>query len=155
MPAVSSAIRVISEAVACLDVAVKRIEADGTGMTAGAHPIIPLLRDAANDWTSGYEMQRDLVIDALSADVGGLAYVNRLSDGRPAEIIRYRRTSVGVEFNQSTEEPSYENRQPAPAVRQRDPPPQPLRPGAPDAGARSHRDRAGARPAWGSSSGRS
>jgi len=107
VPAVGSAIRVISEAVACLDVSVKRLEADGTEIEVPDHPVLPLLRGEANDWTSGYELLRDLVIDALSDDVGGMAYVNRLQDGRAAEVIRYRRTSIGVEFDQSTGEPTF------------------------------------------------
>jgi phage portal protein BeeE len=96
--AVGSAIRVISEAVACLEVSVKRLEADGTEADVPGHPVLSLLRGEANDWTSGYELLRDLVIDALSDDVGGMAYVNRLQDGRAVEIIRYRRTSMAVEF---------------------------------------------------------
>ena len=92
---------------ACLDVSVKRLEPDGTETVLPQHPVLPLLRDAANDWTSGFELIRDLVIDALSDDVGGLAYVNRLQDGRAAEIIRYRRATMVVEFDQATVEPSF------------------------------------------------
>ncbi|EYD70514.1 phage portal protein [Limimaricola hongkongensis] len=106
VPAVGSAIRVISEAVACLDVAVKTVDADGTEIDAPNHPALAFLRDHANDWTSGYELIRDLVIDALSDDAGGLAYVNRI-DGRVIEIIRYRRGVITVEIDQTTGEPSY------------------------------------------------
>ncbi|WP_073034364.1 phage portal protein [Roseovarius pacificus] len=106
VPAVSSALRVISEAVATLDVSVKRIE-DGTEVALPDHPVLPFLRDEANDWTGGFCFIRDLVIDALSADRGGLAYVNRLGDGRIAELIRYRDSIVTVEFDQATGEPSY------------------------------------------------
>ncbi|EYD71584.1 Phage portal protein [Rubellimicrobium mesophilum DSM 19309] len=108
VPAVGSAIRVISEAVACLDVCVKRIEADGTETDVPDHPVLPLLRDEANDWTSGFELVRDLVIDALSDDVGGLAFVNRLEGGSVAEIIRYARASISVTFDPVTGEPSYQ-----------------------------------------------
>ncbi|MEM9765888.1 MAG: phage portal protein [Pseudomonadota bacterium] len=113
VPAVSSAIRVISEAVATLDVSVKRIEADGTETPLPDHPALPFLRDAANDWTDGFSLIRDLVIDALSDDRGGLVYVNRLGDGRVAELIRYRRGVVDVQFDQTTGEPGYkiDNRQ--------------------------------------------
>ncbi|WP_037371179.1 phage portal protein [Salipiger mucosus] len=107
VPAVGSAIRVISEAVATLDVSVKRIQADGTEIAAPGHPVLPLLRDEANDWTDGFSLIRDLVIDALSDDKGGVAYVNRLGDGRIAEIIRYRRGVIDVQFDQTTGEPSY------------------------------------------------
>ncbi|MAC79302.1 MAG: phage portal protein [Rhodobacteraceae bacterium] len=107
VPAVGSAIRVISEAVATLDVAVKRIEADGTEVADPGHAVLSLLRDEANDWTDGFSLIRDLVIDALSDDKGGMAYVNRLADGRIAEIVRYRRGGIDVQFDQTTGEPSY------------------------------------------------
>jgi HK97 family phage portal protein len=116
VPAVSSAIRVISEAVATLDVAVKRIEADGTEVDVPRHPVLPLLRDQANDWTDGFSLIRDLVIDALSDDKGGVAYVNRLDDGRVAEIIRYRRGVIDIQFDGTTGEPSYKiDARPVPA----------------------------------------
>ena len=60
----------MSEALACLDVWVKRIGADRTKTAVNDHPVRPLLRDEANDWTSSFEMVRDLVIDALSDDCG-------------------------------------------------------------------------------------
>lgn len=103
VPAVGSAIRVISEAVACLDVMVKTA---GTEAEVSGHPVLPLLRDEANGWTSGFELIRDLVIDALTDDRGGLAFVNRVG-GRPVEILRYRPGTVTVEYDQATGEPSY------------------------------------------------
>ena len=106
VPAVASAIRIISEAAASLDVEIKRVEADGTETPDPAHPVLPLLRDNANDWTSGYEFVRDLVIDALAAEQGGLAWVNRVN-GRAVEIIRYRRGLIHVEYDENTGEPSY------------------------------------------------
>lgn len=107
VPAVGAAIRVLSEAVATLDPCVKRIEADGTEVDDKTHAVLPLLRDQANDWTDGFSLIRDLVIDALSDDKGGMAYVNRLDDGRIAEIIRYRRGVIDVQFDQLTGEPRY------------------------------------------------
>ncbi|WP_297775634.1 phage portal protein [uncultured Roseovarius sp.] len=107
VPAVGSAIRVIADAVATLDIHVKRIAADRTEIEAPDHPVLPFLRDQANDWTDGFSLIRDLVIDALSDDKGGVAFVNRLSDGRVAEIIRYRRGVMDIQFDQTTGEPSY------------------------------------------------
>ena len=107
VPAVGSAIRVISEAVACLDVMVKQVAADGTETDLPTHPVLPLLHNEANGWTSGFELIRDLVIDALTDDRGGLAYVNRVGDGRVMEILRYRPGTVSVEYDQATGEPSY------------------------------------------------
>ncbi|WP_299648603.1 phage portal protein [uncultured Jannaschia sp.] len=106
VPAVGSAIRVISEAVATLDVHVKRIDAAGNETPLPGHPALPFLRDAANDWTSGFELIRDLVIDALSSDVGGLAHVNRVR-GEVQEIVRYQRGIVSVDFDTATGEPTY------------------------------------------------
>ncbi|MEQ8431639.1 MAG: phage portal protein [Roseovarius sp.] len=117
VPAVGSAIRVISEAVATLDVSVKRIEKDGTEILEPDHPALTFLRDSANDWTSGFEFLRDLVIDALSDDRGGTAYVNRLGDGRIGEVLRYRRGVVDVQFDGTTGEPTYKiDARPVPAA---------------------------------------
>lgn len=106
VPAVGSAIRVIAEAVACLDVEVKRIEADGTEVVIPNHPALTFLRDQANDWTSGFELLRDLVIDALSDDTGGMAFASRVN-GRIVEVIRYRRGVMQVDLDRVTGEPSY------------------------------------------------
>ncbi|OHC54495.1 MAG: phage portal protein [Rhodobacterales bacterium RIFCSPHIGHO2_02_FULL_62_130] len=114
--AVGSAIRVISEAAACLDVMVKAVAADGTETNVAGHPLLALLKGRANDWTSGFELIRDLVIDALSDDRGGLVWVNRV-EGRAAELIRYRSGVVTVDVNQNTGEPSYRiNNRPVPSA---------------------------------------
>jgi len=107
IPAVASAIRVISEAVACLEISVKAVASDGTETDVEDHPALAFLRGDANGWTSGYELLRDLVIDALSDDRGGLAYVNRVGSGQIAEIIRYRSGVFNVDIDQNTGEPSY------------------------------------------------
>ena len=86
---------------------VKRREADGTETPLPNHPALSFLRDQANDWTSGFDLLRDLVIEALSDDRGGTAFVNRVGDGRIAEVIRYRRGVIDVQFNTVTSEPSY------------------------------------------------
>lgn len=106
VPAVASAVRIISEAAASLDLAVKEIGPDGTERIVKGHPVLPLLRDQANDWTPGFELIRDLVIDALTCDVGALAWVNRVN-GKVVEIIHYRRGVMSVEFDQATGEPTY------------------------------------------------
>lgn len=106
VPAVASAVRVISEAVACLDVAVKRVEADGSETEDRFHPLLGVLRGEANDWTDSYTLIRDLVIDALCDDRGGLAYVNRVG-GRVVEVIRYTPGSMTVDYDSLTAEPTY------------------------------------------------
>ena len=111
VPAVAAAIRLISEAAASLDVSVKQRAGDGSETAVQDHPANALLTGFANDWTSGFELIRDLVIDALSDDRGGLVWVNRVN-GEPFELIRFRTGVFNVDYNQTTGEPIYriENR---------------------------------------------
>lgn len=105
VPAVSAAVRVISEASASLDVYVER--RDGTRWTADdEHPVARLLHGSVNDWLSGFEFVRDLVAQALTSDAGGLAWVGR-ADGKPIEIIHYRPGTISVEYPEDTGEPVY------------------------------------------------
>jgi HK97 family phage portal protein len=104
-PAVAAAIQLISEAVASLDVTVKRIE-DGVEMDVPDHPALRLLRDNANAWTSGFELIRELVKDALMQDVGGMAWVN-WTNGEPREIIRYRSGLLTFDLDTNTGERFY------------------------------------------------
>uniref|UniRef100_A4WS89 Phage portal protein, HK97 family n=1 Tax=Cereibacter sphaeroides (strain ATCC 17025 / ATH 2.4.3) TaxID=349102 RepID=A4WS89_CERS5 len=106
VPAVASAIRIISEAAASLDVKVVQVAGDGAETNVPGHAVGALLSSEANDWTTGFEFIRDLVIDALTCDVGGLAWVNRVG-GKPIEVIHYRRGVMAVEFDQATGEPRY------------------------------------------------
>ena len=107
VPAVSSAIRVISEAAASLDVKIMRVADDGTETEDRSHPAGRLLRGDANDWLSGYELIRGVVAQALMHDNGGLAWVNRVN-GEPREIIHYIPGMIGVEYaSEGTNEPTY------------------------------------------------
>ncbi|WP_406736972.1 phage portal protein [Thioclava sp. GXIMD4215] len=107
VPAVTAAMRIISEAAASLDVAVKTVGEDGAETALAWHPSAAFVSGEANSWTSSYELIRDLVIDALSDDRGGLAFVNRSGDGRILEIIRPRAGVMQVAYDQITGEPSY------------------------------------------------
>lgn len=87
VPAVSCAVRAISEAVATLDV--KVMKQDGAvEVETPDHPVALLLRDRVNDWTPAFEFLRDLTAQALIYDAGGLAWVNRVG-GRIHELIHY------------------------------------------------------------------
>lgn len=108
VPAVSAAIRVIAEAAATLDVTIREIGADGAEVEAPGHPALAFLAGAANDWTSGAELVRDLVIDALTRDAGGLAVVSRNPSGQLVEIVRYTPGTVQVRLDPATGEPSYQ-----------------------------------------------
>ena len=105
VPAVSAAVRVISEAAATLDVKVQRKDGD-TWVDDDAHPAWYLLRGEVNPWTSGFELIRDLVSQALTRDSGGLAWVNRVG-GEPVEIIRYESSVISVAYDPSSGEPTY------------------------------------------------
>lgn len=106
VPAVASAVRVISEAAASLDVYVMERNEDGSEERSEDHPALNFLRGDANSWTSGFELIRDLVSDALCRDSGGIAWVNRIS-GDIREIIRYRPSAVSVNYDPLTGEPYY------------------------------------------------
>lgn len=96
VPAVAAAVRTISEAVASLDCRVVEVGSDGHETPAHSHPVNVLIASEANEWTSSFEMIRQIVVDALTYDNGGLAWVNWLHD-EPTEIIRYRPGIVAPE----------------------------------------------------------
>lgn len=104
VPAVGAAVRVISEAAATLPVTVKR-KVGGVETDVPDHSALKLLTGQANPWTSGFELIRDLVAAALTRDVGGLAYVNRVG-GETREIINYQPTAISVAY-EDTGEPIY------------------------------------------------
>lgn len=98
VPAVAAAVRTIAEACASLDCRVVEIAENGTETAVRSHPVGALLSIAANDWTSGFELIRMLVVDALTRDAGGLAWVSWIRD-KPVEIIRYRPGIIAAEYD--------------------------------------------------------
>lgn len=107
VPAVASAVRTIAEACASLDCRVVEIGEDGAETVVRDHPATALLAIEANEWTSGFELIRSLVVDALTRDQGGLAWVNWLRD-KPVEIIRYRPGIIAAEYDaDGSGRPSY------------------------------------------------
>lgn len=105
VPAVSAAVRIISEAAASLDLTVKRKVGD-TEENVEDHPALKLLTGHANGWTSGFELIRDLVGGALTKDQGGVGYVTKVR-GEPREIIIYNASVVTVDYDAATGEPTY------------------------------------------------
>lgn len=87
VPAVQSAIRVISESAASLRANVVRIEG-GKETPAPDHPVQKLIDGDVNDWTDWFSFVRDLVAMANSHDQGGIAWINRTGSGI-AEIVIY------------------------------------------------------------------
>lgn len=107
VPAVAAAVRTIAEACATLACRVVEVNEDGTETVDRSHPANALVAADANDWTSSFELIRSLVVDALTRDAGGLAWVNWLG-GKPTEIVRYRPGIIGVEYDKDgTGEPNY------------------------------------------------
>lgn len=107
VPVVANAIQLISEAVASLDVSVKRVEG-ADEIDVPDHPLLTLLRGECNDWTSSFELIRQIVRDALMNDAGGMAWVNRVN-GEVREIIRYRNGVLQFETDTETGERRYRN----------------------------------------------
>lgn len=105
VPVVANSVQLISEAVASLDIQVKRI-VDGVEVDVPDHPVLGLLRDEANEWTTGFELIRQIVVDVLTQDAGGMVWVNRVN-GEPRELIRYRSGVLMFDFDTDTGERKY------------------------------------------------
>jgi HK97 family phage portal protein len=109
VPAVASAVTLISDAVGTLPV--KLYVRNGKGKDADpAHPAFTLAHEEANDWTSAAELRSQLTRDALLHDHGGFALANRVND-RVIEFIRLDPTSVEPKTDDATGEPFYLVRQ--------------------------------------------
>jgi HK97 family phage portal protein len=106
VPGVQSAIRVISEAAASLDILVEKFDGE-SWIPAPEHPVAKLLADQPNDWTSTFDLIRDLLSSALVYDKGGLAYCNRIN-GEVREIVRYEVANFNVDWSgDGRQEPSF------------------------------------------------
>ncbi|QND50292.1 phage portal protein [Rhizobium lusitanum] len=105
VPAVSAAVRIISEAAASLDLKLKRRVGDAEEDVTD-HSGLRLLTGQANGWTSGFELIRDLVAGALTKDAGALCYVTKVND-EPRELIIYRDSIITVDEDDKTGEPKY------------------------------------------------
>jgi len=87
VPAVQSAVRVISESAASLRAQVE-VKEDGRWKAAPDHDVQSLINTGVSDWCSWYELVRDIVAECQISDAGGLAWVNRSESG-VGEIIKY------------------------------------------------------------------
>ncbi len=108
VPAVQSAIRLISEAAACLDIKVMR-RVGVEEVEATDHPVTRLLADRPNEHTDTFSFVRDMVAAALVSDKGALALVNRVDGGaRAHELVRYEPAHFTVDYSGDGRlEPSY------------------------------------------------
>lgn len=96
VPSVQSAIRLLSEAAATLDVKVQKKNGKNYEDDED-HPAWDLLNRNANAWTSSFELIRSLVVEALTNDQGGFAWVNKVR-GRPFEILKYGNAAIQVSY---------------------------------------------------------
>jgi len=115
VPSVQSAIALITSSIASFDILVER--RDGKEWVRDdEHPIALLLSDRPNDWSSTFELVRDLIATALTHDKGGLALVNKI-DGRVIEVIRYEPAHYTVDYSGDGRlEPSFRiNNRPEPS----------------------------------------
>lgn len=106
VPAVAAAVSTIAGAIASLKIGIVELAPDGTATAAPAHRMNELLRGAANDWTSGFELIRSLIVDALCFDAGGLAWVNRVN-GEVREVINPASGVITCDRDSVTLVPSY------------------------------------------------
>ncbi len=116
VPAVQSAIALISGSIASFDMLVERREGK-EWLRDDAHPIAILLSDRPNDWSSTFELVRDLVATALTNDRGALALVNKV-DSRVVEVIRYEPAHYTIDYSGDGRlEPSFRiNNRPEPSA---------------------------------------
>lgn len=108
VPAVTSAVRVISEAIASLDVYVAKIGDDGTETRDAAHPVAKLLAAEPNAWSSWFDFHRDMIAGALTTDRGAVGWVNRIG-GEIREVTRFEPAHTTVDFSSDGRmEPSFQ-----------------------------------------------
>jgi HK97 family phage portal protein len=116
VPAVQSAIALISGSIASFDMLVEHREGK-EWLRDDSHPIAVLLADQPNDWSSTFELVRDLVATALTHDRGALALVNKV-DGRVVEVIQYEPAHYVIDYSADGRlEPSFKiNNRPEPSA---------------------------------------
>lgn len=104
-PTVYASVKVIAESVAQLPLHLYRRTPDGGKERATSHPLAEILNGQANEWTSAFEF-RLFMQTALCLHGNAFAFINR-SGGAITELIPIPSTSVAVEIDSATMEPSY------------------------------------------------
>ncbi|WP_354062678.1 phage portal protein [Devosia sp. 2618] len=106
VPAVSSAVELIAEAVGTLPAKLFVRNAEGKEADP-AHPAFRLVHDEANDWTSAAELRTQLTHDALLHDKGGFAVAVRGGSGNVVEFHQLDPLAVEIKTDPATREPFY------------------------------------------------
>ena len=105
VPAVYSAIALITGAIGSLPAKVFVTNEDGGKSTAKGHSAYRLVHDEANDFTSAGQLRAQLTADALLHD-HGFAFANRVN-GVVQEFIRLDPLSITIRTDPTTGEPVY------------------------------------------------
>jgi HK97 family phage portal protein len=96
-PIVRGAISILSESIAQLPLITYEVADDDSKTRATGHPLYELLHDQPNDWTSSYELRRDIQTDVLLHG-HGFAYLGRSrATGRIVELLRLPPPSVTID----------------------------------------------------------
>ncbi|MCI9865056.1 phage portal protein [Rhizobium skierniewicense] len=114
VPAVSSAVHLLSSSIAALKLNVER--RDGASWVADtSHPVATLLDGDVNDFTSSFEWVRDAIAGALTSDKGSLSHVNKVA-GEVREVTAYEPSHFQVDYSaDGRREPSFRiNNRPTP-----------------------------------------
>ncbi|MDJ1632514.1 phage portal protein [Rhizobium rhizogenes] len=106
VPAVQSCIRLIAEAAAALEIRVEKKTEKGWEVDT-SHPVAALLADQPNEWSSTFDLIRDIVATALTTDKGALAWVNKVGN-EVREIVRYEPANYQIDYStDGRSEPSF------------------------------------------------
>lgn len=106
VPAVASAVTLISGALGSLPVKLYRADGAAGRIEAHEHAAFELVHDHANDWTSAGKLRAQLVVDALLRG-NGYALVRRDENGEPYELLRLPPEAVTILTDPATGEPWY------------------------------------------------
>ncbi|CUX15265.1 MULTISPECIES: phage portal protein [Agrobacterium] len=114
VPAVASAVHLLSSSIAALKLNVERKDGDAW-VTDTDHPVATLLDGDVNDFTSSFEWVRDVIAGALTSDKGSLSHVNRVS-AEVREVTAYEPSHFQVDYSaDGRREPSFRiNNRPTP-----------------------------------------
>ncbi|KPL55475.1 hypothetical protein ABB55_27240 [Prosthecomicrobium hirschii] len=103
--AVAAAVRAISDPIAVLPLRLIEKGADGSRKPVPDHPAARMMAGDWCPWLTSHEGRRQITLDALMSDTGGIGLVTRV-DGHAREIIRLPPGSVAVEWS-TLGEPTY------------------------------------------------
>jgi HK97 family phage portal protein len=102
-PIVRGAIAILSESIGQLPLLVYEVGADGSKTRATEFPLFTLLHDQPNDFTSSYELRRDMQVDLLLHG-HAFAHIGRSrATGAVVELIRIDPRAVTLDENDAGE----------------------------------------------------